>query len=484
MEKYDLVSIVIPCYNQAQFLEESVQSAVIQSYQNIEIIIVNDGSTDNTQEISEGLQKKHPEKIHIINQENMGLSEARNSGIREASGKYIVSMDSDDKLYETMVEKCITTIQHHNDADIVYTGYQGFGISDRINMWKPFEQTDPLYATPCSSLAFIKKKVWEITGGYKYNMMEGYEDWEFWINAYKHNMKFIHIPEKLFFYRIKDESMVTNAMKKDAYLKAKIVMNHPELYTTHQVKKSIEEIQKSEDLADVYFYIPKNKPKMDTKVIQAINDYLSVNYISDISHFTIANQNIELYALDNVNDKKTIKNILKKTDTKKVLFYTHMRYEVKSLDNCHFAWKDGDMIESQGTFFPYVFKETREDAKSQLLAHRRLEKYHEYIFDKLNNLQRKYNNDQNNANKKFNDLLKKYDAELDIANKKFNDLDQKHYDLNQKHYDLNQKHYDLNQIYNDLMQSLSDITKVKTFKSPLKKISAYKKILALYHKYR
>ncbi len=76
-KKYDLVSIVIPCYNQAQYLEGSVQSAIKQTYPNIEIIIVNDGSPDNTQEIAEKLQKKYPEKIRIITQENKGVSEAR-----------------------------------------------------------------------------------------------------------------------------------------------------------------------------------------------------------------------------------------------------------------------------------------------------------------------------------------------------------------------------------------------------------------------
>jgi hypothetical protein len=83
--------------------------------------------------------------------------------------------------------------------------------------WKPFAETNPLYNTPCSPTTLYKKKVWINTGGYSSIMHDGYEDWEFWINAYKHNMKFTHIPEQLYYYRIKEESRDTAAIEKDSY---------------------------------------------------------------------------------------------------------------------------------------------------------------------------------------------------------------------------------------------------------------------------
>jgi len=457
MKKSDLVSIIIPCYNQAQYLEEAVQSAIDQTYPDMEIIIVNDGSPDNTQEVAEELQKKYSEKIKIISQKNSGVSEARNNGIRNASGNYIIALDADDKLHKTMVEKSIKTLKQY-DADIVYGGYQGFGISDRVNMWTPFEQTYPLYAMPCAQLALTKKKVWKVTGGYNTNMKEGYEDWEYWVNAYKHNMKFVHIPEKLYFYRIKEESRDTNAVKKDTYLRSKIVMNHSELYTTHQVENSIETIKETEDLAELYFYTPKNASMTDKKVIQAISRYLSTNSISGEDHLTMDDKNIKLYALDNLKNAKEIKKIIKQSDTKNLFFYAPMRYQVAELKHCDFAWKNKSMIEAEGTFFSYVFNEVQKNTKLQLIAHKRLEKYHEYIQDKLNNLQKKYDNDMNNANRKFTEMQKKYDNDMNNTNRKFTEM-QKKYDndmnnANRKFTEMQKKYdNDMNNANNKFTES-------------------------------
>ena len=164
MKKNNLVSIIIPCYNQAQYLEEAVQSAVDQTYPNIEIIIVNDGSLDNTQKMAEGLQKKYLEKIYIVNQGNKGLSEARNSGIREALGKYIVPLDADDKLNEDMVSKYVYKIEK-NDTNIIYTGFQGFSISNYSYMWKPFEQTNPPFMPHVVQLLCLKKMYGKLAVG-------------------------------------------------------------------------------------------------------------------------------------------------------------------------------------------------------------------------------------------------------------------------------------------------------------------------------
>ena len=208
----DLVSIIIPCYNQAQYLEESVQSALNQLYSNIEIIIVNDGSTDNTQEIAEELQNKYPNIIRIIMQDNKGLSEARNTGIGEALGEYILPFDADDRLDEKMVSKCMNAITE-NHVDIVYFDVQCFEEKHHIAYKKPFSENNILYENLPPPSSLYRKKVWEEIGGYKPNMNIGYEDWEFWINVYKHNFKFHYLPEVLFYYRVKKESMVTNAEK-------------------------------------------------------------------------------------------------------------------------------------------------------------------------------------------------------------------------------------------------------------------------------
>ena len=119
MSKNDLpkVSIIIPAYNAEKCLEESVKSATNQSYKNIEIIIVNDGSTDKTAQVAKKLSAKNS-KIKVVTQENRGLGEARNSGMDVMTGDYVVFLDADDLLFPWAISKCIEEALS-SDAGIV-----------------------------------------------------------------------------------------------------------------------------------------------------------------------------------------------------------------------------------------------------------------------------------------------------------------------------------------------------------------------------
>ena len=97
-----LVSIVIPCYNVKEYLEDAVESVVRQTYSNIEIILVNDGSSDGTSELCDVYARKY-KNICVIHKENGGLSSARNAGMQEARGEFIYFLDSDDYIKENMV---------------------------------------------------------------------------------------------------------------------------------------------------------------------------------------------------------------------------------------------------------------------------------------------------------------------------------------------------------------------------------------------
>lgn len=115
------VSVIVPAYNCSRFISDSVKSLLNQTYKNFEIIIVNDGSTDNTEKIIKDLQKDNPSVIYIY-QENKGVSEARNRGIKEASGKYIVFMDSDDEVDSHWIERLVYDISTNN-TEIAVCGY-------------------------------------------------------------------------------------------------------------------------------------------------------------------------------------------------------------------------------------------------------------------------------------------------------------------------------------------------------------------------
>jgi len=257
MQSDPLVSIIMPAYNAERFIAEAVQSVIYQTWKNWELIIVNDGSPDNTQKVADGLQREHSDIIRVVSQENQGLSEARNAGIRESQGKYILPLDADDKIDQKMISRCMDTLIS-NQADIVYTDIHCFGAHD--NIWR--QKTEPfdiiVYANIPAATALFRREVWKKTSGYKINMKEGYEDWEFWLNAFENNFKFAHHPEALFFYRIKQESMHVTAKQTHLYLTSKVMMNHSKLYTPRNVKKAISTIKKEERLADFYFYIPNS----------------------------------------------------------------------------------------------------------------------------------------------------------------------------------------------------------------------------------
>jgi len=448
MKKNNLVSIIIPCYNQAQYLEEAVQSAIDQIYPNIEIIIVNDGSSDNTQEIAKQIHKKYPEKIQIITQKNMGLYAARNNGIAKASGIFIVPLDADDKLNNEMISKCMKTIEKY-DSDIVYVGYQRFGLIETSNLLKPFSDSNPLYVTPCSATAFFKKEIWKNIGGYKKNMSDGYEDWEFWINAYKHGYKFQQYPEILFYYRVKEESMFTNAYKKEDYLKSKIVMNHPELYTRYRYETSIEKIKEVENFADFYFYA-QTIPDYKEDLMILINNYLAVNTLKNKQTLHMVHQNIKvkLYSLDILKNLKHLKQLLKKENTDFILFFSSIRYQIPSLKNCDMAWKLGrGMVTAEGTIFPYVFKDKKEDISSQFIAYQRLERYNEREKTILNGLigrqkrtiqehEKTFKEQEKTFKEQLNTVNQKHKEQLNITNKKYLHISQEYTEINSKNASL------------------------------------------------
>lgn len=225
------VSIIIPCYNQANYLPEAVESVVHQSYKNWECIIVNDGSPDNTTFVAESLIEKYPDKrIRLINQANQGLSCARNSGIRAAIGKYILPLDADDLIHPEMLQKTVSLLEAHPEIAIAYTDVRHFGSTERIVCAREYDFRRLCFQNHLNYCSLYRRNTWEVAGGYNSNMTWGYEDWDFWISCGEKGHYGKRIPEPLFLYRVKERSMYTKAIEHHGELMAQMVVNHPNLY--------------------------------------------------------------------------------------------------------------------------------------------------------------------------------------------------------------------------------------------------------------
>lgn len=229
MNRESLLSIVIPCYNDAEFIEQSVDSAVNQTYRNKEVILVDDGSNQETKAILKGLESK----IDIlITQENKGQSASRNEGIKAAHGEYILILDSDDFFEPIFCEKAIKVFETDKAVKLVTCYANLLFENGTSSLYKPNggKLEDFLFVNQSLGTSMFRKKDWELCGGYDESMREGFEDWEFFIRLLAKGGVAHVIKEPLYNYRKRSESTTFRANKKKYELLKYIYYKHKKLY--------------------------------------------------------------------------------------------------------------------------------------------------------------------------------------------------------------------------------------------------------------
>ncbi len=198
-----LISIIVPCYNQAQYLDECLQSVLDQTYQNWECIIVNDSSPDNTEEVAMRWVDKDT-RFNYLYKENGGVASARNLGINIAKGEWILPLDGDDKINEDYL--LLSEKYFSDDVDLIYCNASFFGDLEESWELQNFTYTDLLKSNMIFCTAFYKKESWLKTEGYDNQLVFGYEDWEFWISLLNEDSKVIKLDYLGFYYRRKQVS--------------------------------------------------------------------------------------------------------------------------------------------------------------------------------------------------------------------------------------------------------------------------------------
>jgi len=226
-----MITIIIPIYKKEKYLQQCLENIKDQNFKKWHVIIVNDGSDQPKliEEItSNSLTKK---QYKIIHQNNRGLSSARNTGIKAANTKYVMSLDTDDLLHKDFLYE-VMNIFENEKSDIVYSWTQFQGKNNFILDTKKVTLFNLLRGNLITCVSPFQKKVWTTIGGFDESMKNGHEDWEFWIRACLEGFKFSGINKVLFYYNVSDEGLNTGATIKRVENIHYIRKKHRDVYST------------------------------------------------------------------------------------------------------------------------------------------------------------------------------------------------------------------------------------------------------------
>jgi len=224
------VSVIIPCYNQGKYLNDAVDSVLAQSYTDFEIIVVNDGSNDDY--TNQVLADFNRPRTHVLVTGNQGLAAARNNGITESRGTFILPLDADDRIEPDYMKKAVTLLKNDAEAGIVYSRGRLFGAVDTDWDLPDFSLRRMLVDNIIFCSAFFRKADWLSVGGYDTGMVYGWEDYEFWLSLIELGRNVVQIPETLFCYRVASDSMVRSKEKwQKVEMFKRIYLRHQSLFS-------------------------------------------------------------------------------------------------------------------------------------------------------------------------------------------------------------------------------------------------------------
>jgi glycosyltransferase involved in cell wall biosynthesis len=229
-----LVSVIIPCYNQGIFIEETLNSVLASTYKKYEVIIVNDGSTDlQTNKLLNSIKYSCVNVIHTANQ---GLAMARNTGISHSHGKYILPLDADDKISHEFLEEAVNVLESNQEVNVVSCDVRFFDKRSGLYRLPEYSFKKILGQNILVASCFFRREDFDKTSGYDSKLIYGYEDWDFWLSLLGENGVVYKIPKVHFFYRIKKSSMISelrnNKIHQDEMIDI-IFRNHNKLFSKY-----------------------------------------------------------------------------------------------------------------------------------------------------------------------------------------------------------------------------------------------------------
>jgi glycosyltransferase involved in cell wall biosynthesis len=227
------VSIVVPCFNGGGLVRYAVASALAQSHPDVEVVVVDDGSTDS-ETLSALREIALLDRARVITQTNQGPCVARNRGIEESTGSYILPLDHDDEIYPDYVSKAAAILDGQSNVGIVYARAERFGASSGEWYLPSFSVGRMLTGNLIFVSAMFRREDWSRVGGYSPTLRRGYEDHDFWLRILGLDREVVRLDEILFRYRDTDGSLVklmTRQDRVDAF--AHTFASNSDLYVRH-----------------------------------------------------------------------------------------------------------------------------------------------------------------------------------------------------------------------------------------------------------
>lgn len=212
-------SVIVPCYNHGEFLRRNIKSVAQIDIALTELIIVDDGSTD--EKTIKELAALEQEGYRVIRQVNSGPGAARNNGIAMAKGKYIIPLDADDMIRKEYAQEAYKVFEANPSIHIVYSNFKRFGDADTVERYTSFNLQDLMLTNSIGSCAIFRKSAWQAVGGYDEDLKKGYgwEDWDFWMMLARHHFNFHHLDIIGYDYYFK------NISREREFLKDRIKIN-------------------------------------------------------------------------------------------------------------------------------------------------------------------------------------------------------------------------------------------------------------------
>lgn len=226
VDRMELVSVVIPCYNGGNTIYQAIESVRSQTWPRVEIVVVDDGSNDPaTVALLDSLKA-----INLIRQANAGLPAARNAGFRAAHGEYILTLDADDWIEPVAIEIMLQALKSTPAAGFAFCDARLEGESSGL-LQKNYNYFEQLFLNQLPYCLLLPKHLWAEIGGYDESMRLGYEDWEFNIRLGKQGYWGLRIAQPFFHYRVSTSGMLMSKSNRlHSVIWSSIQAKHPSLY--------------------------------------------------------------------------------------------------------------------------------------------------------------------------------------------------------------------------------------------------------------